>query len=235
MTSLATFLTSPAVSRAFCHFRSKVYVSLLFLDEFTGNLKGDLLSAVKITIQPQRPEEMPRTKWAATSIGDLMTSISLLTLPEGWERMETADGRTYFKNMADGKTTVAYNLSVPVETALLIPTASSLEQPQQPDKVSSPFRTRFRKKKILRPPFCLRARDYIQRESISSSDHWVTLYSCGGSKYYLEIIPCSPVGASWSRLCDHCRGRSFVAPQATAHIRLTAGCTAVLQAWWKMC
>ena len=41
--------------------------------------------------------------------------------------MTTADGRTYFRNVAERKNTIAFNLSVPVEDELVIPTVHSLK------------------------------------------------------------------------------------------------------------
>jgi hypothetical protein len=60
-----------------------------------------------------------------------MISINEAPLPEGWQKMTTADGRTYFRNVAEGKNTIAFNLSVPVEEKLVIPTAN-------PSKIARP-------------------------------------------------------------------------------------------------
>jgi hypothetical protein len=51
-----------------------------------------------------------------------MTSINEAPLPEGWQKMTTADGRTYFRNVAEGKNTIAFDFSVPLEDELVIPT-----------------------------------------------------------------------------------------------------------------
>jgi hypothetical protein len=51
-----------------------------------------------------------------------MTSINEAPLPEGWQKMTTADGRTYFRNVAEGKDTIAFDFSVPLEDELVIPT-----------------------------------------------------------------------------------------------------------------
>lgn len=42
------------------------------------------------------------------------------------------DDRTYFRNVAEGKNTIAFNLSVPVEYELVIPSV-------QPSKIDQPF------------------------------------------------------------------------------------------------
>lgn len=40
--------------------------------------------------------------------------------------MTTADGRTYFRNVAEGKNTIAFDFSVPLEDEIVIPTVKPL-------------------------------------------------------------------------------------------------------------
>jgi hypothetical protein len=83
---------------------------------------GHLSSTVTFTVEPLPPEKLSAIPSAVTDIRQLMTSINGAPLPEGWQKMTTADGRIYFRNVAEGKNTIAFDFSVPLEDELAIPT-----------------------------------------------------------------------------------------------------------------
>ena len=77
---------------------------------------------VKFTVEPHPPVKLSAIPSAVTDIRQFMTSINEAPIPEGWQEMITADGRTYFRNVPEGKNTIAFDFLVPLEDGLVIPT-----------------------------------------------------------------------------------------------------------------
>jgi hypothetical protein len=126
--------------------------TLDLVDRFGNTLPS---GTVTIAIEPHPPKKIQSAQWAGTSIRDLMTSINEAPLPEGWQKMTTADGRTYFKNMADEKKTVAYNFDVLVEDELVIPTknSSKIDQSDKQPATTPSVRARRRKHRFQAQSF----------------------------------------------------------------------------------